>query len=159
MTAEADTGLAPAQDFDAGQLVSEAKAALGELPVKGRAPFTGYDRWQFGDPWTDTDGNGCDTRNDILRRDLTRQQLRDPCVVSSGILDDPYSGRVVAFVRGAATSANVQIDHVVALANAWQTGAQGIGEHERQSRRPLATDFRSLTGVNWSTWNARSGDR
>ena len=34
-----------------------------------------------------------------------------------------------------------------------------IALHDRQARRPMTTDFRSLTGVNWSTWNDRTGDR
>ncbi|WP_397321065.1 hypothetical protein [Paenarthrobacter nicotinovorans] len=49
------------------------KAALTDLqsiPIKGRAPKAGYSREQFGPRWADVDRNGCDTRNDILRRDL-----------------------------------------------------------------------------------------
>ena len=98
-----------------------ALAALAALPVKGRAPRTGYDRGLFGQAWADADRNGCDTRNDILRRDLTALVLRagtHGCLVLSGQLDDPYTGQPVAFVRGEATSARVQIDHVVALSDA-----------------------------------------
>ena len=95
---------------------------LGTLPVKGRAPLTGYDRELFA--WrADTDRNGCDTRNDILARDLTQTTVRlgtDRCVVLSGALVDPYTGEAVAFVR---EESSVDIDHVVPLANAWQTGA------------------------------------
>lgn len=114
-------------------MVVEAQALLETLPVKGRAPKTGYDREeQFGSAWLDVDANGCDTRNDILQRDLTNIELRDACIVERGLLDDPYSGRRLAFVRGP-DSADVQIDHVVALSNAWQTGAQQLTYAERVS--------------------------
>lgn len=103
-----------------------AVAALARLPVKGKAPLTGYDRELFGPRWSDVDRNGCDTRNDILRRDLRPFAVKpgtNGCVVLNGLLADPFSGRTIAFQRGSQTSADVQIDHVVALANAWQTGA------------------------------------
>ena len=99
---------------------------VGTLLVKGRAPKTGYTRDQFGTAWKDVDRNGCDTRNDILNRDLKSIVYKvssQDCVVLSGVLIDPYSGETINFLRGVATSANVQIDHVVALSNAWQTGA------------------------------------
>lgn len=99
---------------------------LAQVPVKGRAPKTGYSRAQFGQAWADTNHNGCDTRNDILKRDLTNVVFRTgthDCVVISGILHDPYSGSVIHFVRGVLTSPEVQIDHIVSLSNAWQTGA------------------------------------
>ena len=47
----------------------------------------------------------------------------EECVISSGVLTDPYSGETINFLRGVATSSEIQIDHVVALSNAWQTGA------------------------------------
>lgn len=96
------------------------------LAVKGRAAKTGYARDQFGTAWKDVDRNGCDTRNDILNRDLTSKTYKvnsEDCVVLTGILIDPYSGETISFLRGVTTSADVQIDHVVALSNAWQTGA------------------------------------
>src|SRR5690606_3191514 len=102
-----------------------ALAAVARLEVKGRAPRTGYEREHFGQRWADVDRNGCDQRNDVLRRDLTDVVVDDGtggCVVRSGTLAEPYSGRVVAFERGDDTSALVQIDHVVALADAWQKG-------------------------------------
>ena len=109
----------------AATATSDALTTLEKLPVKGRAPKTGYSRNQFGPQWSDVDRNGCDTRNDILKRDLTaivfREKTRN-CVIESGILEDPYSGEKIEFQRGEKTSALVQIDHVVALSNAWQTG-------------------------------------
>lgn len=124
----------------------EALRILNTLPVKGRAPKTGYSRAQFGDAWSDIDHNGCDTRNDILNRDLTAKQHKNPrgCVVISGILNDPYTGKVINFMRGKDTSEQVQIDHVVALSDAWQSGAQEISAQERLQ---LANDPENLLAV------------
>ena len=103
-----------------------ASSALSTLAVKGRAPKTGYDRdLLFGD-WADPDGNGCDARNDVLARDLTNKVFgtgRDKCLVLSGTLLDPYSGKKIDFTRGQGTSTLVPIDHVVAVSDAWQKGA------------------------------------
>ena len=88
--------------------------------------MTGYSRARFGPAWEDVDLNGCDTRDDVLARDLTRVAHRrgSRCVVQRGRLDDPYTRKTIAFVRGVGSSARVQIDHVVALADAWRTGAR-----------------------------------
>src|SRR5665647_3502229 len=78
-----------------------ALSVLATLAVKGRAPKTGYDRALFGQAWADVDRNGCDTRNDVLRRDLTTYVLKsgtNGCLVLSGALHDPYSGTTIAFV-------------------------------------------------------------
>ena len=125
---------------------SEALRILNALPVKGRAPKTGYSRAQFGDAWSDIDHNGCDTRNDILNRDLTAKQHKNSrgCVVISGILNDPYTGKVINFMRGKDISEQVQIDHVVALSDAWQSGAQEISAQERLQ---LANDPENLLAV------------
>src|SRR4051794_5955721 len=107
---------------------SSALAALAAVEVKGRAPRIGYNRDLFGSGWVDTDHNGCDTRNDILSRDLTGETYKPgthDCVVLSGTLTDPYSATAIAFTRGQGTSDGVQIDHVVPLSDAWQKGAQG----------------------------------
>jgi hypothetical protein len=124
-----------------------ATAVLETLPVKGRAPKTGYSRSQFGPAWSDVNRNGCDTRNDILKRDLTgivyRVKTRD-CVVESGILQDRYSGETINFIRGNITSMEVQIDHVVALSNAWQTGAFKLSLLQRTA---LANDPLNLFAV------------
>lgn len=103
---------------------------LEALSVKGRAPKTGYGRAQFGNGWAMM--LGCDTRNRILARDLADvQRSDDGCKVVSGTLADPYTGTTIAFERGETTSDDVQIDHVVALSNAWQTGAQSLGFEQR----------------------------
>ena len=115
--------------------------ALPQLEVKGRAPRTGYDRDLFGQSWTDDVSvefgrNGCDTRNDILKRDLTdltfRPGTRD-CVVLTGVLEGPYTGERIEFTRGQDTSSEVQIDHVVALSDAWQKGAQNLSAIDREN--------------------------
>ena len=111
--------------------VARAQDVVDDIPVKGRAPSTGYSRDAFGSAWEDVDDNGCDTRNDILQRDLEKIQLRDDCIVETGVLVDPYSAVVVDFQRGQDTSSDVQIDHVVAMSNAWQTGAQFWSDEQR----------------------------
>ncbi len=108
-----------------------ARDVLEQLEVKGRAPATGYDREAlFGQAWFDVELNGCDTRNDVLARDLLAAVIDATCLVRSGTLNDPYTGRTIQFVRGP-QSALVQIDHVVALSNAWQTGAQQLTQEQR----------------------------
>lgn len=142
---------------------AQARAALTSLDilsVKGRAPRTGYDRDAFGPAWSDDvdvslGHNGCDTRNDVLRRDLVAERLKPGtrgCVVVSGTLADPYTGRTITFVRGRATSSKVQIDHVVALGDAWVTGAQQLSPTQR---RTLANDPNNLLAVDGPTNSAK----
>lgn len=136
---------------DASVDVEEARALLDELEVKGRAPKAGYDRDLFGPAWADTDRNGCDTRNDVLRRDLTSVTLKpgtNDCVVLSGALQDPYTGQAISFERGQDTSSAVQIDHVVALADAWQKGAQ---QWDAETREQFANDPTNLRAVDGPT--------
>jgi hypothetical protein len=132
---------------------------LASLAVKGRAPKTGYSRDQFGPAWSDDNddllgGNGCDTRDDILRRDLTATVIAPGCQVKSGILDDPYRGVLIKFTEGVSTSAAVQIDHVVALGDAWQTGAQ---QWSARTRQDFGNDPLNLLAVNGSS-NTQKGD-
>jgi hypothetical protein len=105
--------------------VQKAEKQLALLTVKAAGPMVTYERDNFGAPWQDTDHNRCDTRDDILRRDLTQivYKPRSTCVVVSGTLRDPHTGETILFKRGPKTSGAVQIDHVVALGNAWRTGA------------------------------------
>ena len=117
---------------------------LETLAVKGRAPKTGYSRDEFGQRWKDIDRNGCDQRNDILARDLNNVEAPKGCKVLSGDLQDPYTGQHIHFVRGQNTSRAVQIDHVVALADAWQKGAQQLSPERREQ---FANDPMNLLAV------------
>ena len=109
---------------------SPAGEVLATIEIKGRAPKTGYTRDAFGSSWERIDD--CDMRNYILARDLTETTFVSPsCKVASGTLLDPYSGKTVLFNRGADTSDDVQIDHVVALSDAWQKGAQLLTYQQR----------------------------
>jgi len=124
---------------------SPAIDALQTLAIKGRAPKTDYSREQFGADWIKI--NGCDTRNIILNRDLSNVVVDETCNVTSGILNDPYTGNVINFVRGANTSSAVQIDHAVALSDAWQKGAQ---QFTLEKRIELANDSLELLAVDGS---------
>ena len=124
---------------------------LNSLQVKGRAPKTGYSREQFGKGWA-KDSSGCDTRNRILKRDLKEAQESSKCQITSGILDDPYTGKQIIFSREKA--AEVQIDHVVALSDAWQKGAQQIS---KEDRKQLANDPLNLLASDGSA-NQQKGD-
>ena len=143
--------------------VPYAATVLERIPVKGRAPKTGYGRDQFGPAWTDhaagvdAAGNGCGTRDDILRRDLTNADIpagTGGCVPTSGRLNDPYSGAVIPWQRGPGTSSVVQIDHVVPLSDAWQKGAQ---HWVPEKRRQFANDPLNLLAV-YGRENAAKGD-
>jgi hypothetical protein len=146
-TAEAAAGASAASP--------RATAVLSTLVVKGRAPKTGYARDQFGAAWADVDRNGCDTRDDILNRDLARKEWRvgtHGCVVIAGLLHDPYTGQLLPFVK--ANAAAVQIDHVVALSDAWQKGA---ARWDATTRRIFANDPLNLLAVDGPT-NLRKSD-
>jgi len=127
---------------------------LATLPIKGRAPKTGYSRDQFSAGWADV--GGCDTRNYILGRDMTDVITKSTtdCTVESGTLNDPYTGKTIHFTRGASTSAAVQIDHVVAVSDAWQKGAQAI---DVSKRAEFYNDPLNLLAVDGPT-NDKKGD-
>jgi len=124
-----------------------AVTALATLTVKGKSAMTGYDREQYGAAWADVDHNGCDTRNDVLDRDLTDKTYREgthSCIVTTGTIVSPYTGSTISFERGNVTSLEVQIDHVVALANSWVTGAQ---RWDTETRKAFANDPLNLLAV------------
>ncbi|HVM09167.1 MAG TPA: HNH endonuclease family protein [Acidimicrobiales bacterium] len=133
----ADQRAVAGADASSGDTQAERTHAidlLRSLEVKWRAPKTGYRRDAFGQRWADIDGNGCDTRNDVLKRDLERVVFRpgsNACVVESGVLIDPYTASRIDFVKRNATSTAVQIDHAVALSDAWQKGAQTWTDEKR----------------------------
>lgn len=131
---------------------NNALAVLDTLAVKGRAPKTGYARAQFGNGWTSE--KGCDTRNTILYRDMPGAITNEKCQVVRGVLHDPYTGKDIMFERGPNGSPAVQIDHVVALSNAWQTGAQQL---TMMQRIQLANDPLNLLAVDGPA-NQQKGD-
>lgn len=155
--------LAP-MDSVADPAAEAVLATLETLPIKGRAPKTGYDRALFGQAWSDdvtVEGghNGCDTRNDILRRDLVDAEIKPGthgCVVLHGTLHDPYTGKTIEFQRGKQTSRQVQIDHIVALSDGWQKGAQ---KWDTDKRRNFANDPLNLQSVDGTAnQQKRDGD-
>lgn len=119
-----------------------ASEKLKTIPIKGRAAKTGYERTQFGNGWESS--GGCDTRNIILNRDLHDVVIGDACKVISGTLTDPYTAKRIEFRKGPLTSADIQIDHVVALSDAWQKGAQQL---DKERRIALANDPLELLAV------------
>jgi hypothetical protein len=134
--------------------ISPALEALAAIPIKGRAPKTGYDRDLFASDWDYS--NGCDMRNKILRRDFIEFQFRSDssCIIETGILQDPYTGQTINFVRGVGTSNEVQIDHVVSVSDAWQKGAQQLSSSERYA---FYNDPLNLLAVSGSA-NAQKSD-
>jgi hypothetical protein len=103
-----------------------------------------YDRDALFGGWIDADGDCEDSRNEVLARDLTGITSADGCRVDTGTLADPYTGASIDFVRGVATSADVQVDHVVSLGNAWVTGARRLSPADRVA---LANDPLNLLAV------------
>lgn len=143
----------PAPQVSIPQKTNNALYELSLLPVRERDFTQEYRRSQFGDGWAET--NGCDTRNIILARDLTEDEwLEDGCKVASGILNDYYTGTQIHFMRGADTSDDVQIDHIVPLVDAWQKGAQGLSLKQRIE---LANDPLNLLAVDGDTNQEKSG--
>jgi len=130
-----------------------AVKVLKELAVRGRAPKTGYSRIKFTDGWA-TVGN-CNVRDIMLRRGMTAVRLgNDGCIVLSGTLPDPYTGKIIQFRRGKGMSNKVQIDHVVALSDSWQKGAQLL---DYKVRLRLANDPLNLLAVDGPA-NQQKGD-
>ena len=129
----------------------EAATTLESLEVKGRAPKTGYSRDLFGNGWRQS--GDCTTRELILQRDL-KNLVVESCKVLSGTLQDAYTDKTIHFTRGADTSDDIQIDHVVALSDAWQKGAQALSQTTREE---LANDPLELIAVDGPT-NQKKGD-
>ena len=128
----------------------QARSDLGRLSVKGWDRRNDFSRYRFGEAWSDDvdvefGHNGCNTRDDVLRRDLVDLVVRPgTCFAQSGTLRDPYRGETIAFVRGPSTSDAVQVDHVVSLADAWYKGAR---DWDDKRRRDFANDPRNLLAV------------
>ena len=152
VTAGSGSPAAAPSSSAAGALATDV---LDALAVKGKAAGTGFDRnKQFGNGWKDPDGNNCDARNDTLQRDLTGKKLKDgsTCQVASGRLADPYTATSIKFTVGAGA---VDIDHVVALKNAWVSGGQKLSAEQRVA---IANDPLNLLAVDAGT-NRSKGDR
>ena len=146
---------APSATSDtATEAASPALTALATIPIKGRAPKTGYDRDLFASDWDYS--FGCDMRNKILRRDFVQFEFRSDssCIIATGVLQDPYTGQTINFVRGVGTSNEVQIDHVVAVSDAWQKGAQQLSSEQRYA---FYNDPLNLLAVSGSA-NAQKSD-
>ena len=119
--------------------------ALAATPTTSDVRIPPYDRAAFGPSWADTDHNGCDTRNDVLNRDLTSvTHTSGDCVVKTGVLADPYTGATINFLRGVNTSRTVQIDHIVPLGLAWMMGAASWNDDKREA---FANDQAELLAV------------
>ncbi|MCW2520466.1 MAG: hypothetical protein JWR46_3085 [Mycobacterium sp.] len=126
-------------------------AGIPLIPIRVREHD--YRRAAFGDAWTDDNTapgghNGCDTRNDILDRDLVDKTFtaikRCPTAVATGTLHDPYTNDTIPFTRGNQVGASVQIDHIVPLALAWDLGARDWSD---DMRRRFANDPANLLAV------------
>lgn len=158
-----ETGSAPAEDAlaSAGGESSQgdptaplATDVLEQLAVKGRAPKTGYERTQFYSGWPNIEG--CSLRQRIIRREIgeTATLSDDQCTVVSGEFDEPYTGQHLIFYEKSDFSTGIQIDHVVALSDAWQKGAQNLSADDRYN---LATDPLNLLAVD-SSANQKKSD-
>ncbi|MHA7134736.1 GmrSD restriction endonuclease domain-containing protein [Oerskovia turbata] len=150
----------PALDVDAVIAAAPSQSALATialLEVGDRDQSLTFSPTAFGARFADTDGNGCDTRNDTLARSMSGVSFAPgatDCVVLTGLLADPYSGGDIAFERGPLSSGKVQVDHVVPLTDAWQKGAQGWDAPRREA---FANDPLNILAVSGEL-NQQKGD-
>ncbi|MDO5452016.1 MAG: HNH endonuclease family protein [Candidatus Saccharibacteria bacterium] len=151
LTPVEDTGAEGSIDYSAEAVTvidGDARLAtevLENLEVKGRAPKAGYSRDEFYSGWPTVEG--CNLRQKILKREFGETAVLDGCNVVAGEFDEPYSGEHKVFKTRDEISKRVQIDHVVALSDAWQKGAQYM---ERGVRYKIATDPLNLLAVDAS---------
>lgn len=144
-TVSGDTG---AEAEDSAPLAFEV---LERLEVKGRAPKTGYTREQFYNGWPTVEG--CSLRQRIIKREFGESAVLDGCNVISGEFDEPYTGEHLKYGAREEISKGIQIDHVVALSDAWQKGAQNLSSDERYK---IATDPLNLLAVDGSANKKKS---
>lgn len=128
-----------------------AKDVLEELEIKGRAPKTGYARTEFYKTWPNVDG--CSLRQVIIKREVGGSAKLDGCDVVAGTFVEPYTGNTFTAMQKSDFSTHIQIDHVVALSDAWQKGAQYKTAEERFA---LATDPLNLLAVDSSANQQKS---
>lgn len=129
-----------------------ATEVLERLEVKGRAPKTGYSRDEFYSGWPTVEG--CNLRQRILKREFGGSAVLDGCTVVAGEYVEPYTGQFLKFTERSEISSGIQIDHVVALSDAWQKGAQYMTAAERYT---IATDPLNLLAVD-ATANSKKSD-
>ncbi|MGW4567871.1 HNH endonuclease family protein [Streptomyces sp. NPDC004561] len=139
---------------------AKARSLIQKVATKGRGPKTGYARDRFGYAWMDSapggipfSHNGCDSRNDLLKRDGEKVRFRagSGCIVASMTLHDPYTGKSILWTKSHATM--VQIDHVMPLSYDWQMGASHWPEGKRED---IANDPLNLIPVDGPTNGAKS---
>lgn len=129
----------------------KATEVLEKLEVKGRAPKTGYTREEFYGGWPTVEG--CNLRQKIIRREFGETAVMEGCNVMAGEYDEPYTGEHKKFTSREEISKGVQVDHVVALSDAWQKGAQQKSKDERYQ---IATDPLNLLAVDASANQGKS---
>lgn len=134
--------------------VDRAREALDRMTVAPAGTLEGYARDEFGYDWLDLDSDSCNTREEILARDMRYEVRPDGCNVESGVLVDPYTGSRITFSENEDASA-VQVDHVVPLGRAWQTGADTWTDDKRER---FANDPLNLIATSGSV-NASKGAR
>jgi Protein of unknown function (DUF1524) len=146
----------PSATSGLGRKTSDREEALNALPLRDEDQVEWPSRDEaFGPRWKDVDRNGCDTRNDILARDLADVQRRGSCVVISGILRDVYTGRTIDFAKERASQ--VQIDHIVALDEAWESGARGWSPERRLAFANDPLNLQATIGAVNSAKGAQDG--
>lgn len=144
----------PTSEGSSDRDTQQAQQQLSELTIRGE-DRAGYARNYFGSGWADLNENRCDTRQEILQRDLDEITTADGCKVDTGTLEDPYTGETIEFQRGQESSMEVQIDHVVAAAEAWYSGA---GEWDDEQRIEFFNDPENLLAVDGPANNAKGAD-
>lgn len=153
--AEAETGndgtIVEANGVDKSDTL--ARDVLELLEIKGRAPKTGYSRDEFYNNWPIIEG--CNLRQRIIKREVGDSAVLgdNKCDVIAGEFDEPYTGSHLVFTEKSEFSKKIQIDHVVALSDAWQKGAQYM---DADTRYNIATDPLNLLAADSSANQQKS---
>lgn len=129
-----------------------ATEVLEKLQVKGRAPKTGYARTEFYSGWPDVEG--CSLRQRIIKREVGASAKLDGCDVVAGTFTEPYTGEIRHYTTKSEFAKHIQIDHIVALSDAWQKGAQYL---PKETRYQIATDPLNLVAADGPA-NMQKGD-
>lgn len=129
----------PVDPFD----LAWAQGALENMEIREAAPDVSYDRQEFGASWSMYDAQGCNTRAAVLNRDIEVKERQDVCVITLGVLHDPYTGQAYTYTFESGGDV-AQIDHVVSLADAWDSGAW---QWDRATREHFANDPFNLLAV------------